>query len=186
MQILQMNEESEGYAAKEQIKFTPSEPVEPENPKQAVVRIIVPLNREVVEEPKDEEEKTSEEPTESEEQRETPIEATPEPVERVPTPEPVKPYLQVEIDEVWPEIETEDHILAIPTMIGDLNVFVLHQHGQRVARQDMVAALKGLKEYEHLTQELLSENQSEIAEQVEKRVLEKVAEELPVFKFEVN
>jgi len=86
-----MKEEDEGFAAKESIKFNPSVPEPAETEKSAVVRIIIPLNREVVTEPQEDEEKGSEE--ESETPRETPIEKTPEPEERVPTPEPVKPYL---------------------------------------------------------------------------------------------
>lgn len=49
VQILALGEEEEGFASKEFLKFSPTDP-EPQADKQAVVKIIIPLNREVVEE----------------------------------------------------------------------------------------------------------------------------------------
>mmetsp|Transcript_26549 Transcript_26549/g.47682 ORF Transcript_26549/g.47682 Transcript_26549/m.47682 type:complete len:685 (-) Transcript_26549:292-2346(-) len=91
-----------------------------------------------------------------------------------------------ELHTVREEVVIENRTLLVTPQSDSLSVFVVHQAAQRLLRREICEAVHVVKQFESVRIEALVEAVAEKGELLEKRLLRELAEELPVFDFEIN
>jgi hypothetical protein len=85
------------------------------------------------------------------------------------------------------EIEPEDKIDAIPTQGESYQIYVVHQHAQRLLREAIAKEFKDyLPDLAALDEEEMLTTVEKEAEQFEKDFFDKLYDDMPVFDFERN
>lgn len=94
------------------------------------------------------------------------------------------------VDTTHPEIEMEDKILTAKPISEDLFVYVVHQYGERILRENLCEFVKTLiaKDKSEIDIEALKKRTAEIAKKVEDAVIEEVIarRDIPVVDFNLN
>lgn len=94
---------------------------------------------------------------------------------------------KVKEEPVPEEIEPEDKIQAIPTQGDQYQIFVLHQHAQRLLRESIAKEFKDyLPDLAALDEEEMLTTVEKEAEQFEKDFFAQLYDDMPVFDFEKN
>ena len=100
--------------------------------------------------------------------------------------EPQEPQEPQEPPQPYEKEDLEDQVLMVNPTHDEFSVFVVHQAPQKYFRNEICNWVKTVKGYNDLDVEALKETMKAKGSQIEEKLLEIIANDLPVFDFEIN